>query len=73
MAPAAPPGKPRCCLQAVGAGRNGKPFLQAGRMGQQSAQKKFTWACRGAPPAPWTFPRATHPYLSMLLHSHLVR
>ena len=24
---------------------------------QQFAQKNFTWACRGAPPAPWTFIR----------------
>ena len=34
------------------AGRN--LFLPAGSMAGRIAQKHFTGACRGAPPAPWT-------------------
>ena len=73
MAPAAPPGKPRCRLLALESCRQHDVHFRH-RCRQHVAlylstgtAANNTWACRGAPPAPWTF---SH---NLSLHMHMNR
>ena len=54
MAPAAPPGKPMVLLAGRGAPAGENSCRQEWVPAGAPLPANNTWACRGAPPAPWT-------------------